>query len=677
MTDREAEIRGAVQSSLADRTATIEGRVAAASSENGADEVIQDDALDYLSALEGTPLGKIWLTDQLDALPDLEKGGIVAPLPRRKLLEFEVSGTGVPPMTRHVQFRASTFRALVRLMIWAYGLARFFIGNIFDHLLRRASVERSADRLRRTFERLGPTFVKLGQQLSMRADILPYEYTEALSKLIDSVRPMAPETALAVIERVHGRPVTETFAIFDPDPIGSASLACVYQAILPDGEKVAVKVRRPGIGPRLAADLKVLGWFMSLLEGLTILRPGMTRGLRTELRSMLMEELNFRKEARYTHLFRKRARRKGQTYVTAPRVYFDLSDEEVLVTEFVSGVFLWELISALDRQDNEALALLRESEIDPKQVALNMNEAFHFWTMECPLFHADPHPGNVVVEPGNRVVFLDFGSCGRFSSKTRICWKQLHGSLNEEDVNGMVQAAIAILEPLPHVDIETFTREIEGLFWGWLYALEDENSEWWEKATGTIWIQFLGIVRRHEIPMNLEILRLFRATFLYDTTIYRLHRQLDIDMEYQRYIRHAGARARKRVRKQYRQRMKRGLKRTDYVLIEDLQRVSRRLLYRIEHELDKPDHVFQRVLGKVGYIGSFLLQIVSLGLLLHIGAVLFYYVSERALGQPVLLWTAFSNIVDTEGYQILAAFVGLILVRRLLKRMRDVDVREV
>src|SRR5262249_23903712 len=155
------------------------------------------------------------------------------------------------------------------------------------------------------------------------------------------------EQAIERIEAVAKRPIREVFKVFDPDPIGSASIGCVYRAILPSGEKVAVKVRRPYVGERFAADLRALGWIMELAEGLAISRPGMTHDLRLELKKMLFEELNYALEARYTELFARRAKKKQQDYIGAPKVYFELSGEDVLVTEFVSGVFLWEILAVI------------------------------------------------------------------------------------------------------------------------------------------------------------------------------------------------------------------------------------------------------------------------------------------------------------------------------------------
>jgi predicted unusual protein kinase regulating ubiquinone biosynthesis (AarF/ABC1/UbiB family) len=672
---RQKKIGKAVKAALARRERAAAERDAAERASEGP----KDEALEYLEHLESTGLGQAWLLDPLrDPMPAgaPKLGGVVASLPRRRLLSVNPDSLGSPPMVKRIRFESTNGRAVLRLFSWVLAIARFLAATFFDILIRRDTVTRRAVRLRETLQRMGPTFIKLGQQLSLRADVVPYEYTSELSKMLDKVPAFPFAEARAVIERAHGRPLEETFAVFDPEPIGSASLACVYQAVRQDGRRVAVKVRRPGIGDALAVDLRVLGWLMTFAEGTTLLRAGMTRHLRTELRSMLMEELDFRREARYTYLFRRRAEKKRQEYITAPYVHFDLSNEEVLVTEFVSGIFMWELLSAIDRGDDEAIELIKEAGIDPKVVAYRMCEAFNFETMESLLFHADPHPGNIILRPGSLLVFIDFGSCGRFPTKTKNAWKMLHGYLLDEDVQGMTRAAISVLEPLPHIDFESFTKEAESLFWDWLYAMQDKHSEWWEKASGSIWMRFVGIVRRYEVPVNLDTIRLFRATFLYDTTAYRLFRELKMDDEYRRWSKRAGKRAKKRLSKQVRRRWARGLPSSDFLQIEDMTRLGRQLLQRVQHELDKPRHQFQQMLGKVGYVVSFGLKLTAVALLLHLVIVSVLYVIGLVTGTTTNVGDAFRQVVSAKWYQIGVAAIGFILLRRLIKRIQDVDVEK-
>ncbi|HEY5728955.1 MAG TPA: AarF/UbiB family protein, partial [Anaerolineales bacterium] len=180
------------------------------------------------------------------------------------------------PYMELLPIRNTFGRSLWRLFTWMRVILSIVLGNFFDQILRRDTVERRAVRFRVALERGGGTFVKLGQQLAMRVDLLPWAYCVELSKMLDRMKPFSTEEALQAVERTINRPWQEVFSVFDPNPVGSASLACVYQATLKNGSKVVVKVRRPGIKELFSADLQVLDWVTGLAEFLTILRPGYT-----------------------------------------------------------------------------------------------------------------------------------------------------------------------------------------------------------------------------------------------------------------------------------------------------------------------------------------------------------------------------------------------------------------
>jgi ubiquinone biosynthesis protein len=315
-------------------------------------------------------------------------------MPRRKTKHSLDTAHVVLPTARRVVYKPGIIRPIGRLLVWFRASIRFFFGNGIDVLLGRASIERRAARLRRVFEQTGVTFVKLGQQLSLRVDLLPYAYCAELSKMLDQAPPVAGTQAIEIIERSFGRHIDEVFRRFDPEPIGSASLACVYQATLKSGEHVAVKVLRPGVGPMMAADLRAMRWLLILAETLTVIRPGLTKDFREHFSTMLMDELNLRAEARYTEMFRLSAEKDGEG-ITAPRVFFEYCTDEVLVSELISGIWMWELMAAVDRNDQEFLTYARNMGIEPGLVARRMVRVLHRELLEHLFFHADPHPANL------------------------------------------------------------------------------------------------------------------------------------------------------------------------------------------------------------------------------------------------------------------------------------------
>jgi len=601
---------------------------------------------------------------------------VLQPLHRRRALVSSITDVEGPPLMRRMKFSAGRARALQRLVTWLYAVVHLLAGNFTDTLLRRGSIERRAVRLRQMFERMGGTAVKIGQQMAIRIDLVPYAYAFELSKLLDKVPPFPVGKAIEAIERTTGRPLAESFASFDPTPIGSASVACVFQGVLRTGERVAVKVRRPGIGVIFTADCRALDWAMNLLERLTILKPGFTRNLVTEFRNMLLEELDFVKEARYTELF-SRGLYKAKIHDTrAPRVHFDLSGEDVLVMEFITGVFMTEIIAAVEQKDGRILALLDRLDIHPKRLARLLLRTNHFSMFENLLFHADPHPANIIVRPGGQLVLIDFGSCGTYTWKERYIWRQLAHAHLRQDVAQMVQAALALIEPLPPIDIDEFTKRVEEVFWQDLLAFKSKHSEWWERTSARIWISFLELSREYQIPMNLNMLRMIRSTLLYETVAARLWHRVSSYREHDKYNRAAGKRARKRLHREMRRTLVKGVDERTWLRVEQLREMGNRAIYLMQRFVDAPAFRFPMLVGKAVYTIS---QLVRALLWLTcatwaVGVVLVIY-HWLYLNQPGYdIFAALRELVSNRLWQAYSGITFFFMTRRVLFRMLEPEV---
>jgi ubiquinone biosynthesis protein len=330
---------------------------------------------------------------------DPNQPGVMSRLPRRRLVNAAAKDVeAAPPQMRFVSFQTTYGKALVRLFRWAALLLTFAAGILGDKLRRQDSPERRAVRLRQLIEQRGDTFVKIGQYLAMRIDFIPWSYCAELSRMRDKTPPFPTTEAIAKVEQATGRPLAETFAQFDPEPVGSTILTCVYQAVLKEtGQKVVVKVRRPGVGERFMADFLALDVLALAAEFMTFFRPGHTKEMRREFRQTLLEELDFIQEARYQDSFRRAAKKSSKPFFTSPRVHFDLCSADVIVEEFVNGLWLWELLAAVERDDPDILALAASLDIDPHVVARRLSWV-NFWGWhEHLFFHADPHPDNIIV----------------------------------------------------------------------------------------------------------------------------------------------------------------------------------------------------------------------------------------------------------------------------------------
>ena len=609
---------------------------------------------------------------QLDA-PSLES--VVQPIERRQqLIGFDERSDAVLPSDTALPRQGSFWYGLRRLLTWSYLLGTVLFGVGLDWLLRRDTVARRAVRVRRGLERASGTFVKFGQQAAMRIDLLPWAYCVELSKMLDSMVPFPVEQALEAMERTTGKPWQEVFAVFDPEPIGSASIACVYQAVLKDGTKVAVKVRRPGILKVFLADLQVLDWMSRLAEFLTIFRPGFTRNLRAELRETLLEELDFRSEARFQDTFRRNAPKSGRDFFTAPRVYFDVSGEEVLVQEFVSGLWLWEVISAVEQNDPGGRAELKQRNIDPLVVARRILWAC-FWSMdEHIFFHADPHPANILVRDNGELTFIDFGSCGSFNSHQRVALEQLVLSMERQDADGMALAALSLMEPLPPVDLPALEKMSQKDFLRVLHTFNTpaEYTEYWERTSARQWIVLVQTARKFNVSLNLHMLRMIRATLLYDSIVLRLDPHLSRFDEYVHFMKDRAALIKKRWRSGLRENVGDSL----ILRVEDLTSSVNDAVLRVETTLGRPIVQFGATIDKAAFTISVLSRLTGRVLLVTALAMAGVAASRSLYGTPVTL-DSFSSallaVAQNPFYQAFLLAAAVLNARHILFRLQESD----
>lgn len=599
---------------------------------------------------------------------------IVRPMPRRKIYHaVDSAAVSLPRARPPVTFKSGIISPIGRLSIWLWILLRFYAGNLVDVVARRDSDKRRAARLRRLFESGGPTFAKLGQQLSMRVDMLPYAYCAELAKMLDRAAPIRTEQAIEIIERNLGRRIEDVFDAFDPTPIGSASLACVYQAQLKTGERVAVKVRRPGIGPLIAADLRAANWLMMVAETLTIIPPGPPRRFREDFETILFNEMNFRAEARYTDIFRRRAAKRKKD-VTAPRVYFKYCTEEVMVSEFVSGVWMWEVLAAVDSNDRQFLARLRSQGIEPKALASRIVRIMNREVQEELFFHADPHPANLIIMPDNKICFIDFGAIGRFSTQTRKLLRELAYHTGNGDIGRIVNTSLSFLGPLPPMDVERVRYELDKIYADAVYAINSEDAEWWEKTSAQGWLRFLEVARQFSLPASFESLLFFRTTFAYDTIVHRLNNKIDIVKETKAYQLERAKEARKRMRDAFKSRL-RGPTDMDYLQMEETSDMLTLLFFQLQRNIENPIIHFRNIVGKIAYIASLFLK---LGFLVGIASLIGLVanaVSRNWFGQEID-WSSIFERATTFGWvQLGLIAVGLIVIRRIVIRLSLPDTR--
>lgn len=358
---------------------------------------------------------------------------------------------------------------------------------------REAVVElTTARRIRLALEELGPTFIKFGQVLSTRPDLIPADVIQELSELQERVPPFPSAQALAVLEKEFGRPPDELFGQFDEEPIAAGSLAQVHAATSVDGRRLAVKIRRPGVVQEIERDLSLMLELAQLLERhvpeSNVFDPV---GLVNHFTRTIRRELNFRREARTMQEF-------SRLFQDDSRLYIAQVEEELLS----DSVLTMEFIDAIKIDDPE---LLRQRGIDPARVAVDGANIFMRQAFEMGIFHGDPHPGNIRVRPDGAIVLLDFGMIGFLDETKRERLVDLFLSIVRSDVDKAVELVLelghptqAIERPFLQADVRDFIDNYYGVPLNQL-------------KVGPLLNDFVGILANHGLRCPGDLMLLIRA----------------------------------------------------------------------------------------------------------------------------------------------------------------------
>lgn len=371
----------------------------------------------------------------------------------------------------------------------------------------RPPVLSRAKRFRLMLEELGPTFIKFGQLLSTRSDLLPADVVEELVYLQDRVTTTPWKYMKSRFEHA-GINISETFANFDTTPIASASLAQVYAATLMTGEKVAVKVLRPNIEDTISADLSVLGWFASrITQHLEEAKRWEPEGLIREFRRSIYKELDMRHEGRNADIFRSNFADDPTVYV--PKIYWNLSSRAILVMEFIDGKRL------ADCFDPAMPVELR------KKIAANGAQAILKQIFSHGFFQADPHPGNGFVLDDGVICFLDFGMFARVDKDSLLYLAQgLYATLNK-DADRLVKAARSI----GMITDESETDQLK-------LALIDLVDQYHglplkQIVLGKLLSEVVQVIRLHKLRLRSDLMMLVKSI----STIESVGRNLDPEFD--------------------------------------------------------------------------------------------------------------------------------------------------
>lgn len=362
-------------------------------------------------------------------------------------------------------------------------------------------------KLRLMFQQLGPTYVKLGQMLAGRRELLGPEWASELAKLQNTVPPFPWDQAAAIIEDELGKPPSELFGSIEHEPLGAASLAQVHRATLPDGRQVVVKIQRPGIQAKVRADLGVLVELAAIVEArFEVARNAGARQIVEEFAAGVHDELDYTIEAYNAARLADVLRRLDG--VAVPAIESRLSTDRVIVMEYVAGI----KATQVDRLD---------ASVDREEVARTLLRALIRQVLVDGFFHGDPHPGNVLLEPTTgRVVFLDLGLMGELGEQERLDLLALVWALRTRDPGMMASVVRRLCRPIGRVDEAGFRRAVERLFYrSWVYG---------QGSLGGVIAGLFETLGAHQLRMRRELVMAVKAISQAEELVHAIAPQLPL-----------------------------------------------------------------------------------------------------------------------------------------------------
>lgn len=342
-------------------------------------------------------------------------------------------------------------------------------------------------RARLAMEELGPTFIKFGQILSTRPDVVPHEFIIEFLKLQDSVKPFPFQNAVKVMEAQFNRPVSELFASIEETPVAAASIAQVHRAVTKCGSEVMVKVQRPGIEETVETDIAILGYLARLVEKyIPESRLYDPSGMVQEFSSVIHREMDFTLEASYMEKFRENFT--GDPRVKVPKVFWESTGKNVLTMERIRGIKV------------DKVASLKEAGIDTEQVAHTIADVFFKQVFEFGLFHGDLHSGNIFVVSEGQIALVDFGIVGRISQEMKQNLADILIGLAAQDFDSAIKV-YQRMGILPEgIDRASFEREYYDII------LHYFGRPFKYVKIGELLLDYIRLAAKYEITLPRELL---------------------------------------------------------------------------------------------------------------------------------------------------------------------------
>ncbi|MFN0166939.1 MAG: ABC1 kinase family protein [Bryobacteraceae bacterium] len=404
---------------------------------------------------------------------------------------------------------------VVLLQLTRLGRRRLAGRPVLGHLL-----------LREGFEKVGGSFLKLGQIMSLQIDMLPKEYCDALLSLLDRVPTSTREEIAGVFVAEFGHPPEELYAEFDYEAIGSASIGQVHRARMPDGTPVAVKVRRPGVLQMFHRDTLLLHTFVWLIFLFRIRNLYFVRDLVREQVTWTRDELDYRREASHCDLVGRNAVDSATERI--PKIFWQLTTSRVLTMEFLEGYSVSAYLRLVENNDQAALESLRSLGFDPGVFCNNVITNFLRDAFRFGVFHADLHPANLLILPDNVVGYVDFGIVAKLTQEARHKQIELTLAYSAGDPDAIYRQFLNICTLTPDADLEGMRRRIAQMARTWYVEPAVHGKARFRVSVTITMMDLLTAARNYGALVDGEMVKYIRSTVLVDGVVSRLAPGLDL-----------------------------------------------------------------------------------------------------------------------------------------------------
>ncbi|MEK6540303.1 MAG: AarF/UbiB family protein, partial [Deltaproteobacteria bacterium] len=387
---------------------------------------------------------------------------------------------------------------------------------------KKATIEQEAlslaVRTRLAFEELGPTFIKFGQILSTRPDILPEEFIKEFLKLQDEVPSFAFQDVVKVIEQEFKKSVKELLREIEEKPVAAASIAQVHKAVTMDGKDVVIKVQRPDIEAIIDNDISILQYLAKLIvKYIPESRSYDPMGMVEEFGGIIKKEMDFTLEASYTERFRKN--HSDDPRVLIPAVYWNLTGKKALTMERITGIKI----------DN--IEKLRESGIDTEKISHIVAEVLFRQVFEFGVFHGDLHSGNIFVTGPEQIAFVDFGIVGRLDREMQENLADIFVGLVSEDYELLTRVYLRMGILPEDIDEATFKREYQDMLFSYF------GKPFKRTSVGELLMSYIKLASRYRIRMPRELLLLDKCILELEGLGRLLHPDVNVLVESQQFAR--------------------------------------------------------------------------------------------------------------------------------------------